>query len=114
MPRQRRADHDDVGAVAELLRLLGDATRIRILGLLQDGELNVSAMCDRLNLAQPTVSHHLGLLRSSGLVLTRRSGKQVYYELNDDLLTSSRNGALTLDAGSVRVQIQSPAAALGA
>ncbi|MBT8484926.1 MAG: winged helix-turn-helix transcriptional regulator [Phycisphaerales bacterium] len=78
------ADVETVGHVAGLMRLLADPTRLRLLHLLQEGEINVSTLCGALDLAQPTVSHHLGLLRSARLVRTRRSGKQVFYALNPD------------------------------
>jgi len=65
-----------------LFRLLSDKTRLNILMLLADGERNVSWLCNELRLPQPTVSHHLGLLRISDILETRREGKQVYYALN--------------------------------
>jgi DNA-binding transcriptional ArsR family regulator len=65
-----------------LFRLLSDKTRLNILMLLAKGERNVSSLCDELGLPQPTVSHHLGLLRMSNLIANRRDGKQVYYDLN--------------------------------
>lgn len=68
--------------LAELFRLLGDRTRLAILQLLSGGETNVGRLCDKLALPQPTVSHHLGLLRTAGLINNRRDGKLVYYKLN--------------------------------
>lgn len=65
-----------------VFRLLSDKTRLTILLLLADGERNVSSLCETLALPQPTVSHHLGLLRMQNLITNRRDGKQVYYELN--------------------------------
>ena len=63
--------------------LLGDPTRLRILQLLErDGELNVQALCAALGLPQPTVSHHLGLLRRAGVLRSRRDGKRIYYALD--------------------------------
>lgn len=67
---------------AELMKLLSDPTRLRVLALLRPGEMNVTTLCERLGLAQPTVSHHLGLLRSAHLVQTRRAGKSIFYSLN--------------------------------
>ena len=65
-----------------LFRLLSDKTRLNILILLSKGERNVTSLCEELNLPQPTVSHHLGLLRMSNLIGNRRNGKQVFYGLN--------------------------------
>jgi DNA-binding transcriptional ArsR family regulator len=88
--------------MAGLMRLLSDPTRIRVLGLLRPGEMNVTALCGELDLAQPTVSHHLGLLRSAGLVRTRRDGKQIFYSLNPDFLESDINAdGLRLHYGHV-------------
>lgn len=77
---------DSVGDVAVILRTLSDPTRLRLLAVLQSGEFSVTALCDKLRLAQPTVSHHLGRLRSARLVAHRRDGKQVFYSLNGDVV----------------------------
>src|SRR5438105_3406202 len=68
--------------LVDLFRLLSDKTRLSILLLLRDGEQNVTALCEQLSLPQPTVSHHLGLLRTGKLIDNRRAGKQVFYGLN--------------------------------
>src|SRR5688572_7927692 len=65
-----------------LFRLLSDKTRLNILMMLTKGERNVTSLCEELGLPQPTVSHHLGLLRMSNLIGNRRNGKQVFYGLN--------------------------------
>jgi len=79
MARQNR----DLQALAELCHILGDGTRLRILRALQDGELNVTALCKRLKLPQPTVSRHLAILRMARLVNNRRAGKEIFYSLSD-------------------------------
>jgi DNA-binding transcriptional ArsR family regulator len=68
--------------LSRLFRVLADETRLRLLLVLRQGEQHVTALCRNLRLAQPTVSHHLGLLRLQGLVKNRRKGKQVYYSLD--------------------------------
>src|SRR6476661_10791867 len=68
--------------LAALFRLLSDRTRLTLLMLLADGERNVTSLCETLKLPQPTVSHHLGLLRMSNVITNRRDGKQVFYSLN--------------------------------
>ena len=68
--------------LTDLFGLLSDKTRLNILLLLSKGERNVSSLCEDLKLPQPTVSHHLGLLRIHNLIDNRRSGKQVFYGLN--------------------------------
>lgn len=75
----------DLEQLVSLFRLLSDKTRLHILLLLAEGEQNVSAICDALDLPQPTVSHHLGLLRMNNVIGNRRAGKQVFYTLNGRL-----------------------------
>lgn len=77
---------DMVGELAQAFRLLSDETRLQIVFHLAQQEQNVGSLCDILGLAQPTVSHHLGLLRMGRLIINRRNGKQVIYSLNNDML----------------------------
>ncbi len=100
------AEAHSVGDVVGMLRTLSDPTRLRLLSVLQHGELSVTALCDQLNLAQPTVSHHLGRLRSARLVANRRDGKKVFYSLNDALV-SPGNGekGLSIAAGPLELRI---------
>jgi DNA-binding transcriptional ArsR family regulator len=66
-----------------LLRACADVTRLRILRLLADGgERSVSDLTAALYLSQPLVSWHLRILRRSGLIATRRTGRQALYRLN--------------------------------
>lgn len=65
-----------------LFKLLSDGTRLDLLMLLAKGEQNVTTLCEELGLPQPTVSHHLALLRMSNVISNRRSGKKVFYSLN--------------------------------
>ncbi len=71
----------DVRAFTRLFKALGDETRLRIVALLSHGELCVCHLEDALNLAQPNVSRHLGILRQAGVVEHRREGSWVYYRL---------------------------------
>ena len=71
----------DAARLADVFRLLSDKTRLSLLLLLSGGERNVTSLCEALRLPQPTVSHHLGLLRTGGLLVSRRAGKQIYYQL---------------------------------
>ena len=76
------ASDQELEQLTTMFRLLADKTRLNILMLLSDGERNVSSLCDELKLPQPTVSHHLGLLRMNNIIGNRRHGKQVFYTLN--------------------------------
>ena len=72
---------------AQVFRMLADAPRLRILLLLAgEDELSVSALCQAIGQSQPSTSHHLTLLRMTGLVNYRRVGRQNRYYLNSDLV----------------------------
>jgi DNA-binding transcriptional ArsR family regulator len=104
---QKRGPVDqELESLVGLFRLLSDKTRLNILLLLASGERNVSSLCGELSLPQPTVSHHLGLLRMSNLISNRRSGKQVFYEL-DSRVDAAGEGAnsLTVIVDGFRVSI---------
>jgi ArsR family transcriptional regulator len=72
-----------VSALTETFRLLGDATRVRILDALSRSELCVSDLARLLGLSESAVSHQLRLLRGVRLVRPRRSGRMVFYSLDD-------------------------------
>jgi ArsR family transcriptional regulator len=72
----------DLDQLVFLFRLLSDKTRLNILLSLVKGERNVTSLCEELRLPQPTVSHHLGLLRVNNMIANRRRGKQVFYSLH--------------------------------
>jgi DNA-binding transcriptional ArsR family regulator len=94
----------DLEPLVALFRLLSDKTRLNILMLLAGGERNVSSLCDELRLPQPTVSHHLGLLRMSNLITNRRDGKQVFYELDGRVdAATAKTLVVTVDRYKVSV-----------
>src|SRR6266581_5660031 len=73
--------------LTEVFKLLADKSRMKILlALAQDGELHVSALCEMLGQSQPAVSHHLTLMRMTGLVGYRRDGKHNYYHLQSGVI----------------------------
>jgi len=68
--------------LVRFFKLLADETRLRILFCLyHTDELHVRALCDLLRLSQPAVSHHLGMLRTAGIVEPRREGKHNFYRI---------------------------------
>jgi ArsR family transcriptional regulator len=72
----------------DFCRALADETRQAILQLLlARGELCVNDIVAAFSKSQPTISHHLNILQTTGLLRTRRDGKQVYYSVNQDNLT---------------------------
>ena len=96
------SDQLNAAGLADVFRLLSDKTRLSLLLILAKGERNVTSLCDEMRLPQPTVSHHLGLLRTGGLLASRRAGKQIYYQLGgraeaaDDCLLAVRVDGLTV------------------
>src|ERR1043165_654255 len=76
-------DETAVGALAETFKLLGDATRVRILDALSRSELCVCDIARLLGLSESAVSHQLRLLRGLRLVRPRRVGRMVFYALDD-------------------------------
>lgn len=68
--------------LVQVFKLLSDETRLRVLMyLVREGELHVTALCDKLGQSQPAVSHHLALLRVAGLIEARRDGKHNFYSV---------------------------------
>jgi ArsR family transcriptional regulator len=70
--------------LAELFKIFGDSTRIRILWALHEAEMCVCDIAYLLNMTQSAISHQLRLLKNSDLVKSRREGKIVFYSLKDE------------------------------
>ena len=77
-------DEDELIEMAELFKMFGDSTRIKILSLLFEGEKCVQEITEASGSSQSAVSHQLRLLKQARLVRSRRSGKQMFYTLADD------------------------------
>lgn len=81
---KKKLDENLLFDVAELFKIFGDSTRIRILHCLNGEEKSVTKICEELNMNQSAISHQLKLLKSSKLIKNRKNGKTVYYSLDDD------------------------------
>jgi DNA-binding transcriptional ArsR family regulator len=81
--RQKKVDDDRAPELADLFRLLGDPSRLRIVIACLDAPVSVSAIAEGLGLSLSLVSHHLRLLRAARLVRGLREGKQVFYQVAD-------------------------------
>ena len=81
---QKELDNiDKFQLIADIFKQLGDTTRVRLFWLLchcEECVINISAM---MNMSSPAISHHLRILRSSGLITSHRTGKEVYYQAAD-------------------------------
>ena len=74
--------------LADLFKVFGDSTRLRILFVLFEGEIPVGDLATSLNMTQSAISHQLKILKTNKLVNARRDGKQIYYSLADDHVRS--------------------------
>ena len=75
---------DDLYDLAELFKVFGDSTRVKILYVLFESEMCVCDIAQLLGMTQSAVSHQLRILKSSKLVKFRREGKTVFYSLDDE------------------------------
>ena len=69
--------------IAEFFKALGDETRLKIIQMLSGQEMCVCEIIDKLDMSQPAISHHLKILRQTGLIKGSREGKWIYYSLNE-------------------------------
>jgi len=70
--------------LADLFSALSDPTRLRIISVLLEGEMNVGEIASQLEMTESAVSHQLRGLRQMRLVCSRKNGRQVFYSLDDD------------------------------
>lgn len=70
--------------VSELFKTIADPTRIKIIYTLKNKKLSVSEITEFLKMTQSAISHQLRILRDQNLVINKRVGKEVYYELSDN------------------------------
>ena len=84
---------DDLYDLAELFKVFGDSTRIKILYVLFESELCVCDIAELLNMTQSAISHQLRVLKQARLVKYRRDGKSIYYSLADSHIRTIFNSA---------------------
>jgi len=88
-------------------RAVGDQTRLTIIGHLLGKEHNVGELAERLNLKEPTVSHHLSKLRAAGILTLRHDGNQRFYSLNRETVRDMGKHMLDLSAFKFEVEQES-------
>ena len=81
-------DEEELYDLAELFKVFGDSTRIRILYVLFEAEVCVCDLAEALHMTQSAISHQLKILKQSKLVKSRREGKSIFYSLADDHVRS--------------------------
>ena len=77
-------DEDELYDLAELFKVFGDSTRIRILFVLFESEVCVCDLAEALSMTQSAISHQLRILKQNKLVKNRREGKSIFYSLADE------------------------------
>ena len=82
--RDKMPQEESLYDLAELFKVFGDSTRIRILWALHEAEMCVCDIAVLLNMTQSAISHQLRVLKQANLVKNRKEGKVVYYSLVDD------------------------------
>ena len=82
--REKLPAEESLMDLAELFKVFGDSTRIRILFVLFEAEVCVCDLAEALNMTQSAISHQLRVLRQARLVRAQREGRSVFYVLDDD------------------------------
>jgi ArsR family transcriptional regulator len=82
--KEKMPQEETLYDLAELFKVFGDTTRIKILWALDEAEMCVCDIAVLLNMTQSAISHQLRVLKQANLVKNRREGKVVYYSLNDE------------------------------
>ncbi len=82
--KDKMPEEETLYDLAELFKVFGDSTRVRILWALGESEMCVCDIAALLNMTQSAISHQLRILKQARLVKNRREGKVVYYSLDDD------------------------------
>ena len=77
--------------LAEFFKALADETRLKILEMVSQKDMCVCEIIENFGLSQPAVSHHLKILRQAGLVNSSKKGRWIYYSINEEILTRSRD-----------------------
>lgn len=72
----------------DFFKAAADPTRMKIMMLLMKKEMCVSDICKHFKMKQPSISHHLNILKNAGAVTDRKDGKEVYYRLNTCCISS--------------------------
>lgn len=98
-------DKEQAEKCAKMLQALAEPNRIRIIECLRTGSMNVTQLAKELKVEIVNVSHHLGVLRTAGLVEDNKNGRFVVYSLHPKIFHNDSNKATFLDLGWCRVEI---------
>lgn len=81
---EKMPPEEDLYDLADVFKVFGDSTRIRILFVLSEAEVCVCDLAETLNMTQSAISHQLKILKQSKLIKNRREGKSIFYSLADE------------------------------
>ncbi len=79
----------------EVIKALSDETRLEILDLLGNNEMNVNEIADKCTVSRPTISHHLQIMKRAGILVSRKEGKEIYYSINIHTLATFGEAVLS-------------------
>lgn len=85
--------------IVDFHKALGDLTRVRIIALLQQGQLSGQEIASKLGLKPPTITHHMTKLRDVGLIKERRDKNTIYFSLNTKILEMSAKAIFSVGTG---------------
>ena len=98
-------DEKEAKKCATMLAAIAEPNRIRIIECLRTGSKNVTELAKALNVEIVNVSHHLGVLRTAGLVQDEKHGRFVVYTLHPKIFNNDSNKATYLDLGWCKIEI---------
>lgn len=81
--KENLPDENKVALLADFFKVLGDSTRLKIIGILRHNKLSVCCIADCLGMEQSAISHQLKVLRNNHIVKVEKQGKQSFYSLDD-------------------------------
>lgn len=87
MGKKLKLDIEKLEAAASKLRAIAHPMRIAVIDLLHERELSVTEIYERLSIEQASASHHLNILKSKGVLASKRRGKKIFYSLKNQTLT---------------------------
>lgn len=87
MGKKLKLDIEKLEAAASKLRAIAHPMRIAVIDLLHEKELSVTEIYERLSIEQASASHHLNILKSKGVLNSKRRGKKIFYSLKNTTLT---------------------------
>lgn len=104
-------DYAAAKKVAALLTAVAEPTRLRIVDVLAAGPQHVGALAEALGVPMVNMSHHLGVMRQTGLLDDEKQGRRVIYRLHPDLCSPGDDAdtAVVLDLGGMTLRVRKPA-----